>query len=102
MLEQSVNRVWCVRSLALSARSLPAYKPDNSEVANITEGNGYVFRETRPYADSYYYLLVATEGETRLDITIHTKGTSLFYFRDIFLLLQFKDKESYEILSSLW
>ncbi|XP_063843787.1 uncharacterized protein LOC135090714 isoform X1 [Scylla paramamosain] len=63
---------WCVRSLFLEARSLPIYNLE-SGVANLTEGGGYVFTETRPYADAYYYLLVDTEGETGLDITIQTR-----------------------------
>lgn len=64
---------WCVRSLALQARSLPIYTPE-SGVANITQGEGHVFKEKRPYADAYYYILVDTEGETGLDITIETRG----------------------------
>lgn len=70
---------WCVRSLFLEARSLPIYNPE-SGVANLTEGGGYVFTETRPYTDAYYYLLVDTEGETSLDITIQTKGEISYDF----------------------
>ncbi|KAK3885702.1 hypothetical protein Pcinc_010089 [Petrolisthes cinctipes] len=99
MLEQSVNRVWCVRSLTLSARSLPAYNPDNPEVANITEGTGHVFRETRPYADSYYYLLVASEGETRLDITIHTKECTTSSYNNLTPRIQEVDSTEYTISS---
>ncbi|XP_071520688.1 post-GPI attachment to proteins factor 6-like isoform X2 [Panulirus ornatus] len=79
MLEQIINRDtgerlfrWCIRSLALSARSLPMYNP-NGGVANITQGGSHVFTEMRPYSDGYYYLLVDSEGETGIDITIHTK-----------------------------
>ncbi|XP_069945132.1 post-GPI attachment to proteins factor 6-like isoform X1 [Cherax quadricarinatus] len=79
MLEQIINRDtgerlfrWCMRSLALSARSLPSYNPDGG-VANITQGGNHVFTEQRPYSDGYYYLLVVTEGETGIDITINTK-----------------------------
>ena len=76
---------WCVRSLFLEARSLPIYNTE-SGVANLTEGGGYVFTETRPYADAYYYLLVDTEGETSLDITIQTRGKILLGFFFIFLV----------------
>ena len=64
---------WCVRSLFLEARSLPLYNPE-SGVTNLTQGGGHVFTESWPFADAYYYLLVDTEGETGLDITIQTKG----------------------------
>lgn len=68
-----------MRSLALNARSLPVYNPDGG-VANITQGDSHVFTETRPYSDGYYYLLIDTEGETGIDITIHTKGKQMFLF----------------------
>lgn len=78
--EQIINRDtgerlfrWCIRSLALQARSLPAYNPDGG-IANITQGKGHVFTDVRPFSDGYYYLLVNTEGETSIDIAIHTKG----------------------------
>ncbi|XP_042228879.1 transmembrane protein 8B-like isoform X2 [Homarus americanus] len=79
ILEQIINQDtgerlfrWCIRSLAFNARSLPAYNPDVG-VANITQGDSHVFTELRPYSDGYYYLLVVTEGETGIDITVRTK-----------------------------
>ncbi|ROT80497.1 transmembrane protein 8B isoform X2 [Penaeus vannamei] len=63
---------WCIRSLSLQARSLPTFDPDGG-AANISQGGGHVFTETRPFSDGYYYLLVNTEGETMMDITIETK-----------------------------
>ncbi|RXG61843.1 Transmembrane protein 8B [Armadillidium vulgare] len=64
---------WCIRSASLSARALPEHKPDLLGIANISEGLGHTFIEKHPYSDSYYYLLVFTEGETDLTVTIKTK-----------------------------
>ncbi|CAL4153422.1 unnamed protein product [Meganyctiphanes norvegica] len=78
----SVMFRWCANSIVLEARSLPliplgqSSNPNNSNnsvITNITEAGRHVFYERHPYADGYYYLLVNTEGETLLDVTITTK-----------------------------
>ncbi|KAG0729783.1 hypothetical protein GWK47_029632 [Chionoecetes opilio] len=77
--EGAAGQRWCVMSLYLEARSLPLYNP-SAGVSNLTQGGGHVFVEKRPFTDAYYYLLVDTEGETSLDITILTKGKLLYYY----------------------
>lgn len=72
---------WCIRSASLSARALPEHKPDILGIANISEGLGHTFIEKHPYSDSYYYLLVFTEGETDLTVTIKTKGIIFALFQ---------------------
>ena len=71
---------WCIQSTALNARALPHYS-DELGVHNITEG--YLFTERHPYTDSYYYILLYTEGETDATITITTKGNSIDYIYNI-------------------
>lgn len=68
---------WCIKFLSLQARSLPTYNPEKG-VVNITQGGNYIFTEFRPYSDGYYYLLIDTEGETSIDITIRTRECGSF------------------------
>ena len=70
----SDDQRWCIRSASLSARALPHHLPDKIGVYNISKN--HVFTERHPYADSYYYLLLYTEGETEATISISTTGNS--------------------------
>ena len=73
---QRITR-WCLKYVGLRARALPPYD-SHGGVYNISSGSGYNFIEKHPFTDSYYYLLLYTEGETDVTITITTKGKFTF------------------------
>ncbi|XP_076039876.1 post-GPI attachment to proteins factor 6 isoform X2 [Oratosquilla oratoria] len=64
---------WCMKGVSLRARALPPYDVYDDVASNISRGGGHVMTVTHPYADGYYYLLVSTEGETDVKVTITTK-----------------------------
>ena len=89
---------WCLKSVGLRARALPPSDPETG-IVNMTEGNGHLFNEMHPFTDSYYYLLLYTEGQTDITIKISTKGNINIYFYLIYNFL-FLNKLQCFIVSS--
>ncbi|KAJ9580903.1 hypothetical protein L9F63_023918, partial [Diploptera punctata] len=67
---------YCIQSLSLRARALPAYNP-RLGIHNLTTDSEFIFTETEPYTDGYYYLLVVSESQVRFNIAVTTTECSV-------------------------
>ncbi|XP_066997236.1 post-GPI attachment to proteins factor 6 isoform X2 [Anabrus simplex] len=76
LFHNNSSMLYCIQSLALRARALPSYNPLIS-VGNLTEDAEYIFTETEPYTDSFYYLLVISESQVSFKVDVTTTECSV-------------------------
>ncbi|XP_017879327.1 post-GPI attachment to proteins factor 6-like isoform X1 [Ceratina calcarata] len=61
----------CIKSLALKGRSLPIFNHSElAETVNLTMQDSYRFRESSPYEDSYYYLMIVSDSVIELNVKV--------------------------------